>query len=51
MVSENITIGVACEGGYSGGGVVVFALGEFGGDLVLPIIRWMCFACMIFEKL
>ena len=50
-VSVNITIGVACGGGYSWGGAAVFALGECGEDLLLPIIKWMCFACMIFEKL
>ena len=50
MVSVTI-IGVACGGGYSGEGAAVVALGECGEDLLLPIIKWMCFACMIFEKL
>ena len=50
MVSVTI-IGVACGGGYSREGAAVFALGECGENLLLPIIKWMCFACMVFEKL
>ena len=44
MVSVTITVGVACGGRYSGEGAAVFALGECGEDLLLPIIKWMCFA-------
>ena len=50
-ISVNITIGVACGRGYSRERELFLPLGSVERILLLSIIKWMCFAFLIFEKL